>query len=91
MKFKLGAYYMINNEHTTNPTFGLYKCTDVKDDGVVFETFYAAGVLGKNFLFIKFEQDDFWSHHLYNLHHMKKVEDYNIFKNIIETLFGGWL
>ena len=91
MKFKINTYYVLYFKDATDPTFGLYKCTSVKDDGVIFETFYAAGILGENFHFIKFESDDFWPYHLHNLHEMHKVVDYEVFKNVIGTLFKGWL
>lgn len=91
MKFKVNTFYTLYDKYTTDPdpTFGLYKCTDVKDDGVVFETFYAAGVLGQNFHFIKFESNDFWPYHLRNLYEMHEVVDYEIFKDIIRALFFG--
>lgn len=87
MKFKINTYYVLYFKDATDPTFGLYKCIDVKDDDVIFETFYAAGVLGQNFYFIKFESNDFWPYHLRNLYDMHEVEDYDIFKNVVETLF----
>jgi len=88
MNFKVNNYYILHlDEETSNETFGLYMCTSVNDEGVIFETFYAAGRLNNSFSFIKFESNDFWPYHLRNLYDMHEVEDYDIFKNVVETLF----
>jgi len=85
LNFKINSYYVIYRKEDIDPTFGLYKCTGINNEGIMFETFYASGKLGQYFGFVKFFSDDFWPNHLYNLCEMKET-DYNIFKSIIKTL-----